>query len=233
MWSVLLLGFLLGLRHSLDADHLAAVATLSAEGRGLSQGLRLGLSWGVGHALPLFLLGSIIILSGEVIPPGVAGALEALVGVMLIVLGAGVLWRFHRNRVHFHIHQHHGQTRHFHAHSHAGESIPHNPESHRHRHARGLNRKALLVGVVHGCAGTAALVLITVNAMGSLAWGMVYIALFSLGALAGMALLSTLISLPMEYAARRANSLYRGLIISIGAGTVILGLSIVLPVLFS
>ena len=145
------------------------------------------------------------------------------VGVLLVVLGGGVLRRLLRERIHFHIHEHEDGARHFHAHSHAEDTQSHDPKRHRHAHADGLTARVLLVGAMHGVAGSAALMLLAIEPLHSVPMGIVYIALFSVGSLAGMALLSILISLPLEYAANRATALLTGLQSAIGLGTVTLG----------
>jgi hypothetical protein len=221
MWSILLLGFLLGMRHSLDADHLAAVASLATRNRSTRESVDLGLSWGIGHALPLFLIGAAVLLAETVIPEAFARLLEVAVGVMLVLLGGDVLRRMITRRVHFHIHRHPDGLRHFHAHSHAGEEQPHDAARHEHPHR--ISLRALLVGMVHGMAGSAALVLLTVETLHSVVLGLVYIALFSIGALAGMAVLSALITMPLRYAATRMAVFFHGLQVVIGTGTVVLG----------
>ena len=106
MTTVLTFGFLIGLRHALEADHVAAVASLVMTSRSLRQSVRLGAAWGLGHALTLLVVGGLLLASGKALPPGVAHWLEVVVGVMLIGLGADVLRRLIRQRVHFHSHRH-------------------------------------------------------------------------------------------------------------------------------
>jgi len=221
MGSILLIGFLIGMRHALEADHLAAVATLTGGGRGLGRSLRLGLAWGLGHSATLFLVGGAVLLVDGVLPERLALWLEAAVGVMLVFLGLDVVRRLLRERVHFHSHSH-GKARHFHAHSHAGEGR-HGASNHSHDHGPILPRRALVVGLVHGLAGSAALVLLTVEAMDSLASGLLYMALFGLGSILGMGLLSCAIALPLRYAARQLTWGYTALTALLGAFSVGLG----------
>jgi ABC-type nickel/cobalt efflux system permease component RcnA len=226
MTTVLLFGFLIGLRHALEADHVAAVASLATRSRDLGQSVRLGAAWGLGHSLTLLAVGGLVLISGKALPPGVTLWLEVLVGAMLIMLGADVLRRMIRERVHFHSHRH-GEMEHFHSHSHAGEG-DHGVSPHAHDHGAALSLRALIVGLMHGLAGSAALVLLTAQAIESIWQGVVYMALFGLGSTAGMALLSCAISLPLRYAARNLTWAYNGLGAVMGLFTAGLGLRIIL-----
>ena len=117
--SALLIGFLLGLKHATEADHLVAVATLATRQHSLAQSMRQGVAWGIGHTVTLLLFGGVALALGTSIPPHLAGVLELAVGAMLILLGADVLRRFVRQRIHFHVHTHESGVRHLHAHGHA------------------------------------------------------------------------------------------------------------------
>ncbi|MGH8632534.1 MAG: sulfite exporter TauE/SafE family protein [Burkholderiales bacterium] len=221
--SILLLGFLLGMRHATDADHLAAVATLATRSRSLAHTVLQGVAWGTGHTLTLMLFGGAVLVLGVVVPSQAAEALELGVGVMLVLLGANVLYRLRRERVHFHLHRHPGGVAHFHAHSHRGEGAPHNPARHKHRHPRSFPARALLVGMVHGMAGSAALILLSLEAQSSPAWGFAYIAIFGLGSILGMALLSAAIAVPLRLTSRYLTRAYDGLSAAVGLATVLLG----------
>jgi ABC-type nickel/cobalt efflux system permease component RcnA len=228
--AILLLGLLLGMRHALDADHLAAVATLVTRSRSVGHTVLQGLAWGAGHTFTLLLFGGAVLVLGLVLPERAAPALELAVGVMLVALGAEVLYRLWRRRVHFHAHRHADGAAHFHAHAHAGE-LPHDPD--RHEHSHGFPLRALLVGMVHGMAGSAALILLSLEALRSPAWGLVYIAVFGFGSMVGMAALSVVIALPMQLTSRRLTSrrlerAHGGLSAVVGLGTVLLGCYVVL-----
>ena len=223
--SVLALGFLLGMRHATDADHLAAVATLATRSRSAAHTVLQGVAWGTGHTLTLMLFGGAVLVLGLVVPAQAAQALELAVGVMLVVLGAEALYRLRRERIHFHAHHHTGGVAHFHAHSHRGEGAPHDPARHEHRH--GFPARALLVGMVHGMAGSAALILLSLEAMGSPARGFVYIAIFGLGSILGMALLSAAIAVPLRLTSRRLKQTHDGLSATVGLATLLLGCYIV------
>ena len=150
--SILALGFVLGMRHATDADHLAAVATLATRSRSVGHTVAQGIAWGTGHTLTLMLFGGAVLVLGAVVPARAAQALELAVGVMLVLLGADALYRLRRKRVHFHAHRHADGVAHFHAHSHRGEGAPHDPARHEHMHPRELSgpRPARRHGARHG-----------------------------------------------------------------------------------
>lgn len=120
--SILAIGFSLGISHAMESDHLAAVATLATRQHGWPATLRQGVAWGVGHTLTLLLVGGVILILGTTIPHKLDRVLELCVGIMLVILGADVVRRMVRQRIHFHVHQHRDGKRHIHAHSHAPES---------------------------------------------------------------------------------------------------------------
>lgn len=228
MISLLFIGFLLGMRHALEVDHIAAVASLATQNRSLAGAMRQGAVWGLGHTLTLFLFGSVVILMDSVIPEQLALWLEFLVGVMLMILGIDVIRRLLRERVHFHAHSHQQDTVHFHAHSHAGEGC-HETSRHHHEHTDRFPFRALLVGLMHGMAGSAALILLTIDTIRSPWTGLVYMLLFGAGSMLGMAVLSLIIVVPLRASAQRLTWLHNGLQLFIGVFTVGLGLLIVLP----
>src|SRR5262249_27467853 len=211
MFAILSLGFLLGMQHALEADHIAAVSSIAARRTEVGDIVKHGLTWGLGHTLTLLVFAGAAILLGHAIPEQVAGPLETAVGVMLVGLGAHLLWRLWRDRVHLHAHRHDDGTVHIHAHSHAGETVPH--ERAPHTHAHGFRWRTLLVGLMHGMAGSAALLVLTVSQAPSAAAALGYIALFGIGSMIGMGLLSTVIAVPIAISARwltRANRVLQG-----------------------
>ncbi len=228
MISILLFGFLLGMRHAIEADHIAAVASLTSTTNSVRKGVQQGMAWGLGHTLTLFLFGSIVLFVTDIVPQEVVSKIELAVGIMLIALGADVLRRVISERIHFHSHSHqrtNGKTStHFHAHSHKGESTTssHATNSHRHNHPQGFPVRALLVGLMHGMAGSAALILLTLQTLSSPWLGLVYIAVFGIGSIFGMGLFSLVIAVPLG-AARQLTWLYNGLQTVIGISTIGLG----------
>jgi ABC-type nickel/cobalt efflux system permease component RcnA len=216
MFGILGLGFLLGMQHALEADHIAAVSSIAARRTHIGDIVKHGLTWGLGHTLTLFVFAGAAILLGHAIPEQLARPLETAVGIMLVGLGTHVLWRLWRDRVHFHRHGHGDGTVHIHAHSHAGEAVSHAraPHSHApHTHEHGFRWRTLLVGLMHGMAGSAALLVLAVSRASSPVAGLGYIALFGIGSMVGMGALSTVIAVPLAVSARWltwANSSLQG-----------------------
>jgi len=156
-----------------------------------------------------------------------AAALEGAVGVMLVLLGADVLLRLRRRRIHLHVHRHADGTVHFHAHGHAPEEEArdrdHHRRHHQHAHREGFPLRAMLVGMVHGLAGSAALLLVTLTTLSSAWLGVAYIVVFGIGSIAGMAVLAAVIALPLRGSARTLTGWTNGLEAAIGAGTLLVG----------
>ena len=140
---------------------------------------------------------------------------------MLVLLGLDVLRRLLRERIHFHQHQH-GTTAHFHAHSHQSRQA-HADDPHQHEHLDAFPLRALLVGMMHGMAGSAALIILALNSVSSIAQGVLYIALFGVGSIFGMALLATVISLPLRYSNRSFTWAHNGLKAVVGLVTIGIG----------
>ncbi len=224
MSTALLLGLLIGMRHALEADHVAAVASLVVNSRSLRSSVRQGIVWGIGHTLTLFVIGSFVILADAAVSPIVASTLEACVGVMLILLGLDIARRMIRERIHFHAHAHHDGVRHFHAHSHRGQlKTRHDGDAHQHQHTARFPARALFVGLMHGLAGSAALIIITVDATGSPAQGLWFIALFGAGSIIGMALLSIAIALPLRRSSQHLTAFHRAAHVLVGLANIALG----------
>ncbi|HZY60088.1 MAG TPA: hypothetical protein VFE56_10015 [Candidatus Binataceae bacterium] len=226
MFGILGLGFLLGIQHALEADHVAAVSSIAARRTDVADIVKHGLTWGLGHTLTLFAFAGAALALGQAIPEDLARPIESAVGIMLVGLGAHVLWRLWRDRVHFHKHRHGDGTVHFHAHGHASETMPHARAPHAHGHS--FRWRTLLVGLMHGMAGSAALLVLAVSQASSVAVGLGYVALFGIGSMFGMAALSTVIAVPLVLSARwltLANSGLQGavgvLTIAIGARTLV------------
>jgi ABC-type nickel/cobalt efflux system permease component RcnA len=225
MLSVLVLGLLLGLQHAVEADHIAAVASLTARRSSLRDAARQGAAWGLGHTLTLLLFGGTVLLVEGLIGPQLALLLESAVGLMLVLLGADVLRQLWKKRVHFHVHRHATET-HFHAHSHP-DGRDHALDPHHHRHEQRLPLRSLLVGMVHGMAGSAALIVFALASVQSAWEGLAYIAVFGIGSVVGMTLLAVAISLPLRWSARSLTWAHNGLTAALGLFTVALGIFIV------
>jgi high-affinity nickel permease len=226
MLSLLFIGFLIGMRHALEADHVAAVATLATTTDSLKSAVKQGAVWGLGHTIALFLFGSIVILTDIVMPETMALGLEFIVGIMLLVLGIDVIRKMIRDKVHFHTHQHGKNKQHFHAHKHKNETL-HDPKQHQHKHSSKFPRKALFIGLMHGMAGSAALILLTLQTVTSPLTGLMYILLFGIGSIIGMAALSVVIAIPLRHSAKGLTWLHNGLQGVIGLATIVLGSSLI------
>jgi len=222
MSSVLFLGLLIGMQHALEADHMAAVSSIAARQSSIKRIVFHGAVWGIGHTLALMGFAGSVLALGLKIGEQMAGVLEFGVGAMLVVLGGHVLYRLHRDRIHFHLHKH-GGTRHFHAHSHAGERVEHDPSRHNHQHRQGLPLRTLLVGVIHGMAGSAALLILTTAVQTSVVGGLIYVLIFGIGSILGMAALSIVIAVPFAYSAKYLNCANSGLQLAVGTTTMLLG----------
>jgi hypothetical protein len=231
MFGILGLGFLLGMQHALEADHIAAVSSIAARRTQIGDIVRHGLTWGLGHTLTLFVFAGAALLLGHAIPEQVARPIESAVGIMLVGLGAHVLWRLWRDRVHFHKHGHGDGTVHIHAHSHAGETVAHARAAHAHAH--GFRWRTLLVGLMHGMAGSAALLVLTVSQASSPAVGLGYVALFGIGSMVGMGALSTVIAVPLAVSARWLTWANRGLQGAVGIVTTAIGLTTIYQTVFA
>jgi hypothetical protein len=221
MFGILGLGFLLGMQHALEADHIAAVSSIAARRTHVGDIVRHGLTWGLGHTLTLFVFAGAALVLGHAIPEHLSRPIETAVGIMLVGLGAHVVWRLWRDRVHFHRHSHDDGFAHVHAHSHAGETVPHARAPHAHAH--GFRWRTLLVGLVHGMAGSAALLVLTVSQAPSVGVGLGYVALFGIGSMIGMGALSTVIAVPLAVSARWLTFANSGLQGAVGLITIAIG----------
>ncbi len=232
--TTLALGFVLGLRHAVDADHLAAVAALGEARDGCRRALVNGLSWGIGHALALGAAGGLALALRSAVPQGLAVLFELAAALMLVVLGARALRGALRDRLHVHSHRH-GDVTHAHLHFHAA---PHSVDAgrpqpddagatapHAHPHPVRLALRPFLVGTVHGLAGSAALALLVLATVPSILAGCLYLVLFGAGTTVGMTLMSLVLGVPLVLA-RRAIWVSRGLRAAAGLGSLGIGLAL-------
>ena len=213
------LGLLLGIQHALDPDHLIAVSTIVSEQKNLRWASLIGAFWGLGHTATLLLVGIFVIGLRVVIPPRLGEGLELLVALMLVVLGINVLRKsFGAESVHLHTHSHNPETHsHFHVHD--------NPrQDHGHSHPFRSMRRPFIVGMVHGLAGSAALMLLVLSTIDTPLGGLLYIVIFGLGSVGGMLLLSSIISLPFILTARRFSLMNRWIRVLAGVASVAFGL---------
>jgi hypothetical protein len=233
--AVMSLGLFLGMRHATDPDHVIAVTTIVARQRTVAGAAAIGAAWGVGHTLTMLAVGGGIIVFGWVIPPRIGLSTELSVGLMLVVLGLANLKgvsRLVRESVarrgetrHLHSHPHgHGDYVHTHIHGHDPEAHPHSSEQtplgwlDRHFGALSPYRfvRPLVVGTVHGLAGSAAVALLVLTTIRNPTWAVVYLLVFGLGTIAGMMLMTALIVLPFAYTNRQFARLNDGLRVASG-----------------
>jgi hypothetical protein len=200
--SLLLLGLALGMRHALEPDHVAAVAALATRSHTVQHTVWQGVIWGIGHTVTLLFFGGVVLALHATVPQKLAAALEFLVGMMLIVLAFDVL----RGAVHVH------------AHSHACDSTAHVLQC-----WGAFPLRALCVGMMHGMAGTAALIVMVVGGAPSLTFGLAQIIAFGLGSIVGMAGLSLAIAVPMRWSTGTLAPFHRVLRYAVAVATLALG----------
>ncbi|MGK3961161.1 high-affinity nickel-transport family protein [Sorangium sp. So ce118] len=218
LFSILFLGFFLGMRHATDADHVVAVTTIVSRERTLRAAAPIGAIWGLGHTATILVVGGAIILFGVVVPPRLGLTMELSVALMLILLGGlnlSVFMRDARAVARREVHVHAGNTTpHAHA-QHAGPQAADAPLARLDRRLAqfGAYRlvRPLLVGVVHGLAGSAAVALLVLGTIRDPLWALGYLVVFGVGTIAGMLLITTALAMPFAYAARRFDRLHRGL----------------------
>lgn len=211
------IGFLLGVKHATEPDHVIAVSTIAAESRSLRRAALAGAYWGVGHTLTLLAVGTVLLVVRGRIPETWALSLEFMVGVMLVALGINA-FGFIRRRVHSHTHRH-GESWHAHFHEHRDDRR----DDHRHRHPKLSYVKAGLVGVVHGLAGSAAMALLAASTAEAVWQGMLYIAVFGAGTVLGMGVCTTAVGLPFVLTADRLAGFNRSLGRTAGAVSIVYG----------
>ena len=206
--SILVFGFLFGLKHAVEADHLAAVSTIVSERKSIWSSSLVGGLWGIGHTISLLAAGIIVIVLNIEIGERLASALEFGVALMLIALGINALRKLMRGgTLHFHQHRHFGHA-HLHPHLHdvaSGNSVSGIVDGDTH-HGLRIGARPLLVGIVHGLAGSAALMLLVLSTIKSQIVGMAYIGVFGIGSIGGMMLMSALVGLPVHLTANRFAS---------------------------
>ncbi len=225
-FTLLTTGFAIGLMHALEADHLAAISTIVGERKRWWSSSLVGGLWGVGHTTSLLLAGVVVLFFKIPISPRVESALEFCVGLMLISLGLNALVKLARGGK-LHLHQHeHGGHKHIHPHLHdktaAAAHTPHDASHHGFK----IGPRPLWIGMLHGLAGSAALMLLVLSTIQSAWLGLVYIAVFGLGSIGGMMLMSSLLSLPFHLTAARFTEL--NVVVRVLAGLFSVGVGVMM-----
>jgi high-affinity nickel-transport protein len=241
--TVIGVGFLLGIRHATDPDHVIAVSTIVTRQQNLRHAGLIGVLWGVGHTITIVLVGTAIILFNLVIPPRVGLAMELAVGLMLILLGVlnltgatqRITERFtpmHGQNAVIHTHAHrHGDVEHVHVHSHQPDvhlhldDHPHGPVQ-RFLQRVGLYQllRPLAVGIVHGLAGSAAVALLVLTTIRDPRWATAYLLVFGVGTIAGMMVITMILGAPFAYTGKRFKNFNRGLGLASGVISIAFGL---------
>ena len=218
--AVLSLGFFIGLKHAVEADHLAAVSTIVNERQSLLSSAIIGGWWGLGHTISLFIAGVFVLLLDFQISESTERKLEFGVGIMLVLLGLNVLRKIAQGgTLHFHTHEH-GRKTHVHPHLHE----PGKEDEHESHHGLSFNPRAVVIGMIHGLAGSAALMLLVIPTIDSTVMGLLYILVFGIGSIGGMMLMSLLVSLPFQITALRFNRF--NLVLQCVAGLISVGLGL-------
>ena len=201
LFSILALGFFLGMRHATDSDHVIAVTTIVSQQRKVGSAALTGMFWGIGHSITLFIVGAAIILFGVVIPERLGMGLEFCVALMLVLLGLVNLGRLRRRLNESHEHSHH--------------------------HAFYLRLRPAMVGVVHGLAGSAGVALLVVPMIRNPIWALLYLLIFAAGTIGGMLLITAIIAVPITYSANRFQSFTRYAGALAGAFSLVFGLFLI------
>jgi high-affinity nickel-transport protein len=212
------IGFLLGMRHATDADHVIAVSTIVSKERGLLKAGLIGALWGVGHTVTIFVVGIAIIVFKIAIPTRLGLSMEFSVGLMLILLGvlnlSGVMQRW-MSKID-HVHEGISLAGHMHVVKMTQE---------RDGRLGGWNMtRPLAVGIVHGMAGSAAIALLVMTTIPTPLWQILYILLFGIGTIAGMMLTTACIALPISYTSRRVSAWNHRLVYASGLLSLCFGL---------
>jgi high-affinity nickel-transport protein len=240
--SIIFIGFFLGMRHATDPDHVIAVSTIVTQQRSAARAAWIGIFWGLGHTVTIFIVGSAIILFNVVIPARIGLAMELSVGLMLILLGVWNLASFvrtlpqaagreHEPVVHSHVHSH-GDYIHTHPHRHSPEAHSHSAEQ---TPLAKLDRtlgktssyqlvRPLVVGIVHGLAGSAAVALLILATIRNSTWAIVYLLVFGVGTIAGMMLITMSVASAFHFVGRRFEVFGRRLALVSGVISVVFGM---------
>lgn len=227
---VLLLGFILGLRHATDADHVVAISTIASREKSIKHSALIGILWGVGHSVTVTLVGIPIILFSIVVPKNAGLAMETVVGIMLVILGllnlsglAGKLTKLSLPDIHKHSHSHPEESRHSHFHIHFSKF----PIGELHHLGLFQTLRPIIIGLIHGLAGSAAIALLILSTINSKILSVFYLFIFHLGVIAGMMIITTLIGVSFAYARKKISNLHKYFVFGSGIISLIFGLHMI------
>jgi len=213
IFALLGLGMLFGLKHATELDHVVAVSTIVSQHKSVMRSAIVGAMWGAGHTLSLLVTGIIVLSLRVAIPEAVSKWFEFAVALMIIALGASALWRSLRKNGEVHLHQHeHDGLSHMHVHFHEQETRHAASARSKHSHAiKSVGVKPLLIGAMHGLAGSGALTLLVLTQIKSSWLGLAYLGVFGFGSVAGMLLMSGLIGLPFALTSKNLTNFHHRL----------------------
>jgi ABC-type nickel/cobalt efflux system permease component RcnA len=235
---ILAIGFVLGMRHATDPDHVIAVSTIVTREHRVGRSALIGVAWGIGHTVTIFVVGTVLILFHVVIPPRVGLLMELAVGVMLILLGIYSLRAaFRSSAEHGHYHRHgdyvHAHASPAHDHAHAPAATPLGRlDRFFHRFTIYGTLRPLLVGIVHGLAGSAAVALLVLSTISNPAWGLLFLLIFGLGTVLGMTLITLAMASTFSYTQRRWTSIGRRFALAAGLISLVFGMVVTWQIVY-
>ena len=229
-WSLVILGMLIGMQHAFEADHLAAMSTLFSEKASRIDFIKRGAVWGFGHSFSLLVICGIVLFFNLTISPQVEAILELCVGLMVLVLGLNLFLTIKRRSIHAHVHDHDNGQKHLHIHSHETDQS-HNPHAAKVA-LKTRSNKALVrpfgIGLVHGAAGSGALLVaiaLTANTLATALWS---ILIFGVGSIVGMAALSFAVSYPLNIVGNISDRFRRLAMTSVSLFAMVIGGNLIL-----
>jgi ABC-type nickel/cobalt efflux system permease component RcnA len=210
-FALLGIGLLFGLKHATEVDHVVAVSTIVSRHRNVWRSAIVGALWGAGHTAALLITGVFVLSLRVAIPERVSNWLVFCGARMIFGLGATALWRALRKRSDVHVHEHsHDGVSHVHVHFHEQQTEHNAQRAHTHAVSR-VGLKPILIGAMHGLAGSGALTLLILTQIESTWQGLLYLAIFGVGSIAGMLVMSGLIGLPFALTSRNFTTVHRRL----------------------
>jgi ABC-type nickel/cobalt efflux system permease component RcnA len=213
MMAVLSIGLVFGLKHATEVDHVVAISTIVSRHKNIFHSAIVGALWGAGHTAALVVVAAIVLSLRIAVSESVSGWLELGVAIMIVGLGISALRQALKKNAHVHVHQHnHDGLSHTHIHFHENETRHQPALRSQHSHAlSSLGWKPILIGMMHGLAGSGALMLLVLTQISSPWLGFLYVATFGLGSIVGMLVMSGLIGLPFAFSSRKLTHLHQGL----------------------
>jgi high-affinity nickel permease len=205
--TVMLFGLLLGMKHATDADHVVALTTIVSKKPKFNQAAMVGIIWGLGHTIAIVIMGFIIIYMKVKIPPNLEASFEVGVGIMIILLGVLSLRQLLHKKEYAAV-------------------VEEKPAALLHRR----DLQSLMVGLVHGLAGSAAVALLVLNTIETINLAVLYLLIFGVGTIAGMMIISSFISLAYIFT-KRSTVMYRTLCFSTAAFSIVFGLIYIFPIM--